>query len=268
MRKIIIILKNNPIRFGVIILSSIAFLISAFMVIKITLDYNKGKETYNNITEQVVTPVSSASSTVDAPVVSNPEKDLNTPPISVDFSKLKKINEDIIAWIYCEDTPINYPIVDTDSDKDYDVYLKTSVDGKQSVSGSIFLDYRNSADFTDLNTIIYGHSMKNGTMFAYLLRYDNQDFYKGHKYMWLFTENATYRIEVISGREVASTAEDYIIYTDKNGFNDYLNNSVENSKFKSDVNLSDVRNLITLSTCAYSSEDSRYLVLGNMVKID
>ena len=268
MKKIINFIKNNPIRFGVIILSSIVFFISTFMVIKIALDYNKGKETYNNITEQVVTPVSSVSSTVDTPVVSTPEKDINTPPISVDFSKLKKINEDIVAWIYCEDTPINYPIVDTDSDKDYDVYLKTSVDGKQSVSGSIFLDYRNSTDLTDLNTIIYGHSMKNGTMFAYLLRYDDQDFYDNHKHMWLFTENATYRIDVISGSEVVSTSEDYIIYTDKNIFNEYLNNSIKKSNFKSDVNLLDVRNIITLSTCAYSSEDSRYVVLGNMVKID
>ncbi len=261
-------IKNNPIRFCVIILSGIVFLISAFMLIKTALDYNKGVQTYNSITQQVVTPVSSVSSTADAPVVSTQAVDINTPPISIDFAKLKKINQDIIGWIYCPDTPINYPIVDTDSDKDYDLYLKTSVDGKQSVSGSIFLDYRNSADLTDLNTIIYGHSMKNGTMFAYLLRYDDQDFYDNHKHMWLFTEFATYRIDVISGMAVKTTSEDYIIYTDQNEFHQYLNNSIKKSMFKSDVNLSDVGNIITLSTCAYSSEDSRYVVLGNMVKID
>ncbi len=265
-------IKNNPIRFAVLILSGVVFVLSGVMLLKTQLGYKKGIDTYNDITEQAVSTLNGNASvsggSASSPSPSDEVQDINTPPISVDFSKLKKINGDIVAWIYCEDTPINYPIVKTDSADDYEVYLKTSVDGQKSVSGSIFLDYRNSPDFLDFNTVIYGHSMKNGTMFAYLLRFDDQEYYENHKYMWLFTESTTYRIDLICGSEVKATAEDYIIYEDVNQFNSYLERSLAKSRFNANTDLSKIGNIVTLSTCAYSDEDSRYVVLGNLVKLE
>lgn len=273
-KKVLGYIKNNLLRFAVLCVSALVFVVSAVMLIKTGLDYKKGEEIYDGIIEEIITPtpsieqshVSSGVSSADKPTQT--VKDINTPPISVDFAKLKKINKDIVAWIYCEDTPINYPIVNCDTAEDYDKYLVTTVDGKQNKAGSIFLDYRNASEFSDLNTIIYGHSMKNGTMFAYLLRFDDQDYYENHKYMWLFTEDATYRIELISGNEVNATSEDYIIYNDAVQFKSYLERSVAASKFNSDTDLSGVKNIVTLSTCAYSDSDSRYVVLGNLVKIE
>lgn len=257
-------IKNNPIRFAVLSVSAIVFLVSAVMLIKTQVDYKTGEQIYEGIVEEFITPTPSAE---HSSVNSDPIVDINTPPISVDFEKLKKVNKDIVAWIYCEDTPINYPIVNCNTAADYDKYLVTAVDGKKNKAGSIFLDYRNASDLTDLNTVIYGHSMKNGSMFAYLLRYDDQAFYENHKYMWLFTEDATYRIELISGNEVNATSEDYVIYKDAAQFKSYLERSVALSRFDSKTDLQGVKNIVTLSTCAYSQEDSRYVVLGNLVKI-
>ncbi len=264
-------IKNNPIRFLVLCVSAIVFIISAVMLIKVGLDYKTGEEIYDGITEEIVTPIVQSPTSSDASSSNIPQetvKDINTPPISVDFEKLKRINRDIVAWIYCEDTPINYPIVACNSASDLDKYLVTAVDGKKNKSGSIFLDYRNLPDFSNLNTIIYGHSMKNGTMFAYLLRYNNQEFYENHKYMWLLTENVTYRIELICGNEVKAMSEDYIIYDNKNQFDSYLERSLAASKFVSNTDLSGVKNIVALSTCAYSNEESRFVVLGNLVKIE
>ncbi len=272
MKKILNYIKNNPIRFAVLCICAAVFLTSAVMLIKTQVDYSVGEEIYEGIIEEIIIPaptepsVSSNVSTDNVPTETAP--DINTPPISVDFSKLKKINKDIVAWIYCADTPINYPIITCNSAADYDKYLVTAVDGKKNKAGSIFLDYRNSSDFSNLNTVIYGHSMKNGTMFAYLLRFDDQEFYENHKYMWLFTENATYRIELICGNEVNATSEDYIIYNETEAFSSYLKHSVAASKFVSNTDLSGVKNIVTLSTCAYSSEESRFVVLGNLVKIE
>lgn len=264
-------IKNNTVSFAVLCVCTVVFIVSGVMIINTMVDYKAGEVTYESIIEEIITstpPAEQPSVSSDTSSQQAVVKDINTPPISVDFSKLKKINSDIVAWIYCEDTPINYPIVACASAADYDKYLVTTVDGKKNKAGSIFLDYRNLPDFSNLNTVIYGHSMKNGTMFAYLLRFDNQEYYENHKYMWLFTENATYRIDLISGNEVKATSEDYIIYNDANQFGDYLKRSVAASKFVSNTDLSGVKNIVTLSTCAYSSEESRFVVLGNLVKIE
>ena len=83
----------------------------------------------------------------------------------VDFSLLKQENEDIVGWIYCEGTPISYPVVQS-GDNQY--YLHRLINGEYNIAGSIFMDYRNNAELEDNNTIIYGHNMKNNTMFGYL----------------------------------------------------------------------------------------------------
>ena len=79
----------------------------------------------------------------------------------VDFESLQAINKDVVGWIFIEDTVVNYPVLH--SKKNNDEYLYTTYDGKQNNSGSIFADYRNNADFTDDNTVLYGHNMKNKT---------------------------------------------------------------------------------------------------------
>ena len=107
-------IKNNPIRFAVLSVCAVVFLVSAVMLIKTQVDYKTGEQIYEGIVEEFITPTPSAE---HSSVNSDPIVDINTPPISVDFEKLKKVNKDIVAWIYCEDTPINYPIVNCNTAK-------------------------------------------------------------------------------------------------------------------------------------------------------
>lgn len=88
--------------------------------------------------------------------------------MEINFDILKSKNKDIVAWIYSEGTQINYPIVQS---KDNDYYLRRLLDGTYNQGGTIFMDYRNNKNFEDYNTIIYGHNMKNNTMFGTLINY-------------------------------------------------------------------------------------------------
>lgn len=100
-----------------------------------------------------------------------------TAPIKVDFERLQEENKDIIAWLYCPDTEINYPVVQS---KDNEYYLRRLLDGTWNIAGTLFMDYRNAADCSDLHTIIYGHNMKNNTMFGSLPKYSKQEYYEEH----------------------------------------------------------------------------------------
>lgn len=173
-------------------------------------------------------------------------------PISIDFSKLKEENKDIIAWIYSEGTPINYPIVQTDNNL---YYLSRMINKDYNKAGTIFMDYRNNADFSDNNTIIYGHNMKSDMMFGTITNYTNQDYYEKHKEMYLFTENKNFKIKLLSGYIVPENSN---IYNLDNSF-EFIN---ENSTFKSDIDVSSNDRLITLSTCSYEYEKARYILIG------
>ena len=98
-------------------------------------------------------------------------------PISIDFDSLLSRNKDVIGWLYCPDTVINYPVVQGENN---DQYLRKDLDGKYLVSGTLFADYRNGALGEDANYIIYGHNMKNGTMFSLLAKYKQQSYYDKH----------------------------------------------------------------------------------------
>ncbi|MDE5985269.1 MAG: class B sortase [Eubacterium sp.] len=188
-----------------------------------------------------------------------------TPPISVDFDALKSENEDIVAWIYCENTPINYPIVQS-SDNSY--YLNRRIDKQYSKMGTLFLDYRNSFDFSDLNSIVYGHNMKVDTMFGVLPNYRDQEYYESHPVMWLFTPQNSYKIELFAGFLTTDTSDIYSIKDSREEFNQYLNEAVSSSVFTSNIEVSPDKNIILLSTCSYETDNSRFVLLGNLVSVN
>lgn len=186
-------------------------------------------------------------------------------PIEVDFQELKKQNQDIIAWIYSKGTPINYPIVQT---KDNLYYLRRTIDGKYNQVGTLFVDYRNSKNFEDTNTIIYGHNMKNETMLGSILNYKIQDYYENHKEMYLLTENKKFVVEVFAGCLISTKSEIYN-YPKTPDSNKKL---MEIVKMKNDittnVKVEDSDKIITLSTCSYDFENARYVVFGIIKEID
>ncbi|EUC53356.1 class B sortase [Mogibacterium timidum] len=183
----------------------------------------------------------------------------------VDFAALRKQNPDVVGWIYQKDTIINYPIMRGNNN---DIYLHTDIKKKYSVSGSIFMDYRNSADFSDFNTIVYGHHMHDGSMFKSLRGYTKEnDYYDSHKTFELITPDAKYHLQVFASYITPATSDAY-----KNSFNSeaekqaFINYARTNSKISVEgVNISTKDRIVTLSTCAYDFDEARYVVVCKMI---
>ena len=183
----------------------------------------------------------------------------NKLPIEIDFSVLKNKNKDIVAWLYSEGTPINYPIAQS---KDNDYYLRRLLNGKYNQAGTIFMDYRNNSNFEDFNTIVYGHNMKNDTMFGTLTNYEKQDYFNEHKNMYLFTENKNFKIELFAGYVTSSENDIYNFPKNSDTNENLIKMAKEKSTFKSDVEVNSYDKIITLSTCSYDYEDARYVLFG------
>lgn len=184
---------------------------------------------------------------------------INEMPIEVNFEVLKQKNSDIVGWIYLENSPINFPVV---QGKDNDYYLRRLIDGTYNSAGTIFMDYRNDKNMNDWNTIIYGHNMKNSTMFGTLLNYKEQSYYDEHKIMYYITENKKYEVELIAGYTESS---DNIIYNISN--NEYMKDKIlefakNKSTFKSNVEINAEDKILTLSTCSYDFDEARYILMG------
>ncbi|MEA5026688.1 MAG: class B sortase [Erysipelotrichaceae bacterium] len=180
--------------------------------------------------------------------------------VMFDFDELYQINSSVIAWIKIDDSVIDYPVVQG-SDNEY--YLNHLFDKTVNKMGSIFMDYRSNDDFSDRNTIIYGHNMKNGSMFAALTAYQQQDFYNTHQTISLYTVTNNYEVLIFAGFLTESTA-DYLqlTFVDDQDFLNYVAALRSASDFESTVSVDADDRLITLSTCAYDFADARYALYG------
>lgn len=182
----------------------------------------------------------------------------------VDFEELKKINPEIIGWLYVEaiDT-INYPLVQTE---DNAYYLNHTFKKTDNIAGSIFLDCDTKPNFTETNSVIYGHNMKNGSMFGKLNQFYDEETYEKSKYFWIYTEDLYYKYEIFSCTEVGAISESYQKqFETKWDFEDYLKRMQENSIIKTNTELTSADKIVTLSTCTASS-DVRFVVQGKLVR--
>lgn len=195
------------------------------------------------------------------------KKDFTRCPIEVDFDELQAINSEIIGWIYCEDTPINYPICHTTDDE---YYLTHAYDKTETKNGAIFLETENDSAFSEANSILYGHHMKNGSMFASLAKWSEQSYFDSHSYMWLLTPEVTYRIDLFAGYGTDANSDTYTVFRNYGQqMSDYLENVIVQSDVESDVDISDeTSHFVVMSTCEYSYENARYVLHGKLVPIE
>lgn len=184
-------------------------------------------------------------------------------PASIDFDKLHEISEDAVAWLYAPDTEINYVVAQA---KDNDYYLHRLLDGTTANGGTLFADCLNSSDFSDWNTIIYGHNMKNGTMFKTIMKYREPGYYEEHPVMYLYTPGHRFRLELIVGYTTDTSDQLYILPATKEKRDEIINNAYRKSTFVSDIFLRDEDRLVTLSTCSYDYDNARYVVIGRLVE--
>lgn len=194
------------------------------------------------------------------------EEEMKAPPITVDFEKLQAVNQDVIGWIYCEGTDINYPVL---QGEDNEFYLKHTYDGASNRAGSIFVDALNAPCFADSNTIIYGHHMKNGSMFAALGNWAKQDYYETHPIFWLLTPEQNYCVLLFSGYTTSAVSGTYTIFQGPGReFSEYLQAVCANSDFRADIEPDPNGKCVVLSTCEYDFENARYVLHGMLVPCD
>ena len=242
-------MKYKKLRTTLIAILTVVFAVSAFHIIKITHDYKTADKANTEFQERFVQEIQPT----------NEEEKIQI-PISIDFDALKLENSDIIGWIYCPDTPINYPVV---KGKDNNQYLRTDLKGKYLVSGTIFADYRNGNVGEDSNYIVYGHNMKNSTMFGTLVKYKEQSYYDAHPILYFLTPENNYIIELCAGTVVKRDADIYKTTPNENTVTDFI----AKSTFVSEVEIADGDRIITLSTCSYEFNNARYVLIGTLKKI-
>ena len=130
-------------------------------------------------------------------------------------------------------------------------------------NGSIFMEYLNSSDFSDHNTLVYGHNMKSGLMFAHLTNYKNQSYYNAHPYFYIYTPTQNYKLNLYAGFVCEHDDEVYALSLTQS----QLEGLAERSTFKSNIGVPTGR-IMTLSTCSYEFDDARYVVGGELVPIN
>jgi len=184
---------------------------------------------------------------------------------TMDFSTLQEENPNLVAWISCDGTKINYPVMHTDNN---DYYLTHLYNGSINKSGSIFVDYRNTDLFTEKNTVIYGHNMRNGTMFRSLTYYKNQKYFDKHPTMMLYTPDGDYVIELICGTiEDGNSKFVQFEFDNDDSLFQYVAELKARSTFESDVTLQSGDRIVSLCTCTYERKNGRYLLVGRITPV-
>ena len=251
-------------KIGFTILTLIFLFTAIFAGIQVIREYRVSKESadvYTNLDKYVdipEVPVETETNQTD-PSESGEMQAPNNDP-TIDFDALRSINPDCVGWIYIPDTGISYPVV---QGSDNSHYLKHLFDGKWNSGGSIFMDCRVNASLSGRHSIIYGHHMKNGTMFSGLTKYKKQDYYEEHPAGLLITPECTYRIEFFAGYVAGVDEAAWKIgFQSDEEYEMWLKEAKEKSWIKSPLSPAVTDRVLTLSTCSYEFDNARFVLLG------
>lgn len=191
---------------------------------------------------------------------------IEIPDKNIDFDKLhREVSDDIYAWIYIPNTNVDYPVFQHPTDNTY--YLEHNVDGSEGYPGCIYTENYNSKDFSDPQTVIYGHNMRDGTMFSDLHKYEEQEFFDENKYVYIYTEDMVYVYRIFAAYQTNNAHQLLNFdFSKKENLLTYLENvralGSELKIFDDDVVFSGDDQVLTLSTCVMKERQFhlRYLV--------
>ena len=272
--------RTSPFLIILLLIALGTFFYSGYKLLTIHLAYKAGVDEYNSIEEAyTVSPAEAEDGTEDD--LTGEEKDLlkqkidemkaqgmvfedAEPPLKVDFDDLRKENPEIVGWLYVDAFPetISYPIL---RGEDNDYYLHHTFRKTYLFAGSIFENCDNSADFTDPHTIIYGHNMKNRSMFGNLKFLKEQERYDKNPYFWILTPQGNYRYKIFAAFDTPVSSSVYTLFS--GGGEEFLaweKEQKERSAVKNDIALRADDYTVTLSTCT-SDSSVRCVVIGKCV---
>lgn len=237
---------------ALILLSLIVIAFSAFQLYKIYSEYEVAEESYSDLMGQVLSPPDTTSAPTE-----------DEYPL-VNFEELRAINPEVLGWIYVPNTKISYPLT---SGRDNIYYLNHLLDGTRSKNGTIFLDMNNAVDFTDENSVLHGHHMRNGSMFAQIENYKKQEFFDENPYGYLITPEKVFRLEFFAGivMKASSVPSNFADLEAKDA---WVNEMRSDSTFETNpYPTSEDMRFVSLSTCDYTVDDGRYMLSARMVEI-
>lgn len=249
---------KKVLRIALIIIFSVIFLVSAVVCVDILLSGWFDSDKYKN----------ESGSTND--IVSNITSEENLPDNPIDFVALSQQNPDAYAWITIPGTKVDYPILQAYFEDD-NFYLNHDINKQKNRAGAIYTQRANQKNFSDPNTVIYGHNMGNGTMFRTLHQFKKKDFFNENRYIYIYTAGNKYTYEIFASyrydnRHILNSFD----FSDRQAFQDYINSIYTftvDANFRTDLQVDMDSKIITLSTCyANSKPEYRYLVQGVLVE--
>lgn len=242
--------KKNIIILGLLIL---VFVVSVGFIIGYCIKQKKAEDEYEEIKEK-------AKVTVQEEGEKSEEEQYESP---IDFEELWKTNEEIYAWIQIPGTDIDYPIAQREGDNAY--YLNHTIEGTEGLPGAIYTEDVNSKTFTDFNTVIYGHNMKNGSMFAGLHKYEDKDFLEENPYVYIYLPDKTLKYQIFAAVVFDDRHIMYCFdYNTAEGRQEFLDElkavRTMESTYDDTVEVGTDSNIITLATCIGGQPDNRWLI--------
>lgn len=232
--------------------------------------------------EAVTVPAAEPESAGPEPAESEPESEDNLtileklnvpiPEKEVDFAKLQtETNSDIYAWIYIPDSMIDYPVLQHPTDNTH--YLDYNLDGSKGYPGCIYTENYNKKDFSDPVTVLYGHNMKKGTMFAGLHKYEDAQYFEEHPYVYIYTPEKLLVYQIFASCEYS---DKHILlshdFSKPKAVEDFLGELtsyvVVGNNYNKGVEVTSEDNLLVLSTCIGNKPNNRYLVVGALLNAD
>lgn len=219
--------------------------------------------------DQLSPPETDGNETVDPGDVTDAPPETTAPPkqeedpyqkalSTANLAAVQKVNSDVKGWIYVTDTKISYPIIYY---KDNDYYLRRSWKKKSSVAGTIFMECKCSPDFSNFNTIIYGHRMNNGTMFGDLKYYKTKSYWKAHPNVYIVTNDGVSVYNIYAAYEVSTSGETFkISFSNDEAKREYIDFTLKNSVINTGIIPTVNDHIITLSTCPTKGYETRWIV--------
>ena len=262
----------------IVLLGGIVF--SIWKLYGIFSEYHTAEAEYAELSGEFVRPRTEveASSNTDVPIdAPRPSGEAAEPvfqsvdtvcPFEVGFERMWLTNTDVVAWISSSGTAIDYPVLHGETN---DTYLHTTMNGTWNSAGSIFVSYLCSGDpGVDCKTVVYGHNMKNGSMFHSIKSYSRQSYYEEHPYIWYVTPDANYLLYVIAGYVVSTSDDAYIYMQTEDQVRRFIASARSRSDFTADMVIDGLdadqiaeaaKRTVVLSTCSYEFNDARYIVV-------
>ena len=251
----------KPIERVILVAAVAVFLMSGYKLAGIFLEYKAGVDAYESLQERYViqgaAPAQSGEEKQE-----NPEEALTGfPDIDVNYEALKEINEDFLGWLAIPVLELEYPIV---QGEDNDYYMYRTFEREDNRSGSIFMDAWASPDLTDYNTFIFGHNMRNLSMFGKLkLLGQDEELCASDPYFYIFTEDNIYQYLIVSYYVTRDGSSTYYIPTDEEDYEKYRNMVLRSTPYKSAVEIPEGQPMVTLSTCyGAAGGTQRFVVHG------